>query len=101
MTPTLWPGDFLVAVARRNPRGGSLVVVEHPDRAGVEMIKRVAGVPGDRVDGRPLPPGRYWVLGDHPGRSTDSRTFGPVDRSAILGVLTLRYWPLSRFGVPG
>jgi signal peptidase I len=38
MLPTLAHGDFLVAVSMARPRRGSLVVVEHPERPGYEMV---------------------------------------------------------------
>jgi signal peptidase I len=34
-----------------------------------------------------IPPNQYFVLGDNRNHSSDSRTFGPVDREAILGKL--------------
>jgi nickel-type superoxide dismutase maturation protease len=98
MRPTLAPGDFLVALGGLRPRRGALVVVEHPERPGFEVVKRVVGLPGDRVGDRPLAPGELWVEGDHPGASTDSRAFGPVPAGAVRGVVVLRYWPLGRAG---
>ena len=74
------------------------------------VIKRVVGVPGDVVelssgavtvngtslseataaarasaDSYRLAPGMYFLLGDNPGRSADSRAFGPVPESMICG----------------
>jgi len=72
------------------------VVVEHPERPGYEMVKRVEALPGERVGDRILGPDEYWLVGDRPDASTDSRTFGPVSRNSILGVVKARYWPLSR-----
>ena len=96
MEPTLRPGDFLVAVRSGLIKRGALVVVEHPERPGFEMVKRVEGLPGEQVGDRILEPDDYWVVGDRPDSSTDSRTFGPVGRPAIRGLVRLRYWPLSR-----
>jgi signal peptidase I len=102
MAPGLRPGDWLVAVRPRRILRGDVVVLEDPRTPGFELVKRVAGVPGDRVGdgsasaGAVLGPGDYWVLGDSPSRSTDSRAFGPVPRSAIRGVVRLRYWPPGR-----
>ncbi len=101
MAPALLAGDFLVA-ARSGPiRRDVLVVVEHPDRPGYEMVKRLVGVPGDAIEGTLLGPDQFWMVGDNVDASTDSRTLGPFDRSAIRGVVRLRYWPISRFGVAG
>src|SRR5438093_1499545 len=82
MTPTLEPGDYLLAVRSRSVRRGSLVVLEHPDRPGYEMVKRVAAMPGESAAGRVLGPDEYWVTGDNPDGSTDSRTFGTISADA-------------------
>jgi signal peptidase I len=96
MSPTLEPGDWLVAVRTRSVREGGLVVVEHPSRPGYEMVKRVAAVPGDLVGDRTLGPGEYWVTGDNEDASTDSRSLGPIGRDRIRGRVVLRYWPVER-----
>jgi nickel-type superoxide dismutase maturation protease len=98
MSPALEPGEYLLAVKPapgRLPRG-ALVVVEHPERPGFEMVKRLEGLPGDRIADRTLGPQEYWVLGDNPRSSTDSRSFGAIGPEAVLGVVRLRYWPLGR-----
>jgi hypothetical protein len=41
--PTLLPGDWALAVARRRYRRGDVVVVEHPGRPRYEMVKRIGG----------------------------------------------------------
>ncbi len=89
MRPTLEPGEYLVAV-RRRPRPGDLVVVEHPARPGYEMVKRAI-----RIDDE----GHWWVEGDDPAMSTDSRHFGTVRGDAIRGVVVVRYWPARRFAL--
>jgi signal peptidase I len=98
MAPGLVPGDFLVATAGSVPRRGDVVVVEHPERPGFELVKRLAAVPGDPMQGHPLGPGEHWVVGDHGEGSTDSRAFGPVPEAAIRGVVRFRYWPPGRAG---
>jgi signal peptidase I len=96
MRPTLAPGDQLLAIAGGTVRRGDVVVVRAPDRE-IEMVKRVAGVPGDRVrigdEDRMLGPDEFLVVGDDPDRSTDGRSFGPVSASAVAGVVVLRYLP--------
>ena len=95
MRPTLEPGDWLLvdpaAYERRSPQVGDLVVAPDP-RAGERwLVKRVGGL---------TPDGRLELVGDDPAASTDSRTFGPVDRAAIVGRVWARYWPprrLARF----
>ena len=96
MMPVLEPGDFLIAVRPKALHAGTLVVVEHPDRPGFEMVKRLTGIPGSVVNGRTLGPDEWWVIGDLASASTDSRSFGPVPRSAIRGEVVGRYWPLGR-----
>jgi signal peptidase I len=46
-----------------------------------------------------IPAGDIFVMGDHRQASADSRTFGPVPESSIIGRAWLRYWPLDTFGV--
>ena len=43
-------------------------------------------------------PDEYFVLGDNPTRSTDSRAFGPVSANRIIGRVWLRCWPPSAWG---
>jgi nickel-type superoxide dismutase maturation protease len=101
MAPTLQPGDFLVGTIRGPRRRGSLVVVSHPGRSGYEMVKRIAAVPAGDASNRAFDQTGYWLLGDNPGASTDSRTLGPMPEEAIRGVIWLRYWPPSRFRLFG
>jgi signal peptidase I len=97
MSPSLRPGDWALAVRRRRIRRGDVVVVEHPERPGFEMVKRVALLPDELApDGSILGLEEYWVEGDDPANSTDSREFGPVHREGIKATVRLVYWPPSR-----
>ena len=96
MLPTLVPGDFLLATRPGTLHRGDLVVLALPDHLDYEVIKRLVALPGDEARGRTLGPDEYWVLGDHPKGSTDSRQFGAIPRDAIGGVVRLTYWPPRR-----
>jgi signal peptidase I len=107
---------------------GDVIVFRYPRDPEKSYIKRVIAVPGDRlridhgrvfVNGRllrepyvppeyrdnrslaemTLPPGDYYVMGDHRSISSDSRDFGPVDRSFIYGKAVFVYWPARDVGV--
>ncbi len=88
-----------------------------------EYIKRVVALPGERVEGHDgkvlvdglelvepyLPPGTVtsqfaavivpprtvFVLGDNRANSADSRIFGPIPRSTVVGRAIVRVWPLT------
>jgi signal peptidase I len=106
---------------------GDMVVFWFPLEPTKSYIKRVIGLPGDTVyidagqvyvNGRLLaesyvpddyrdrvsweahhiPPGEYFVLGDHRSSSSDSRTWGLVKRDAIYGKAVFVYWPLKNIG---
>jgi signal peptidase I len=97
MAPTLRPGDWALAVEPGRLRRGDVVVVEHPGRPGLEMVKRIAGVPGEVArNGENLGEDEWWVLGDAPADSTDSRHFGAVRKVHVKAVVRLIYWPPSR-----
>lgn len=95
MAPTLRPGDQLLCVRRRGIRRNDVVVVS-PGMPAFEMVKRVSALPGDPVGERTLGDDEYLVEGDDPTRSTDGRSFGPVRRADIAGVVLLRYLPDPR-----
>jgi signal peptidase I len=97
MSPTLVPGDWALAVKPRRLRRWDIVVVEHPRRPGLEVVKRIVGLPGELApDGSTLAGDEWWVEGDSPSESTDSRRFGPVRTHHVKATIRLVYWPASR-----
>ncbi len=60
---------------------------------------QVPAGPGGEVNGRWWNgPDEFFLLGDNPARSTDSRAFGPVPAGRILGRAWLRVWPPNVWG---
>jgi signal peptidase I len=95
MAPALEPGDRLVVVGipwlpPPRPRPGQVVAVGDPRDPRRLLIKRVRAVRhhDDTLE----------VVGDAPEASTDSRTFGPVPRSSVVGRAVYRYAPTGRRG---
>jgi nickel-type superoxide dismutase maturation protease len=86
MSPLLQPGDEVLIDPRayryQAPRPGDVVVVRHPYRTDVRLIKRVAAI---------LEDGRCRLEGDNPAESTDSRAFGSVSAEHIVGRVTSRF----------
>lgn len=126
MEPTLCDGDRLVV--DRIARGigglehGDVVVLRNPVESGIDFVKRVVALPGDRValrGGRLLvngaeaerfehvpddcdmpelvvPADHVFVLGDNRPVSADSRDFGIVPGPLLLGTVRARVWPPAR-----
>lgn len=83
MTPTLRPGDFLIVSRSGRIRPGDVVMARRPDFSTVLLVKRVLA----------REPEGWWLEGDNPLRSDDSRLFGPVPDDCVLGRVLFRYWP--------
>lgn len=133
MMPTLQNGErlFINQFSYRFGLGhinrGDTVVFWFPGDTSKSYIKRVIGLPGDKIEiddgyvvvnGKKLqesyvpqryrddqsyglttvPPNDYFVLGDHRDASNDSRAWGFVPRSYIYGKAVFVFWPLDELG---
>ncbi len=77
MSPILPPGRIIIGWGRGRPKVGQLIVFRHD---GLEKIKRVS-----RIDNN-----EYFVEGDNTASSTDSRQFGCINFSHVMGRVI---WP--------
>jgi nickel-type superoxide dismutase maturation protease len=88
MLPDFRPGDRLLVGPPLRVRAGQVVAVVDPRDPDRLMVKRVYGAWRGQVD----------VRGDNQTASTDSRQFGRVPRSRVVGRVIYRYGPEGRVG---
>ena len=141
MLPTLQVKDRLLIekvspklnkFLHNHPNRGTIVVFLPPqiliDSGYVSnqaLIKRVIGVPGDKIEIKNghlirngtlidepwvvekinydmdqiiVPSNSLWVLGDNRNNSLDSHLWGPLTEQNLVGTATFRYWPLNNLG---
>jgi len=126
MAPVLEPGDWVIARRlSRTPERGDIVVFADPTGSGMNLVKRVIGLPGEsvavsngrvNVDGAILadrwavgvttpdgtwdvPDDHIWVLGDNRGASRlDGRSIGTTPADSARWQVVARYWPRNRLG---
>lgn len=124
MEPNLYAGDFVIVsrLAYRfdGPVRGDVIVFRFPPQPNqTPYIKRVIGLPGDRVQVKQgnvfinnnylqepylnvetnqdgywqVPEDALFVMGDNRENSSDSRTWGMVPLENVIGKAEVVYWP--------
>lgn len=126
MEPTFYAGDVLVVnrLAYRfgQPKRGEVITFHYPLDTSVDYIKRVIGLPGDRVEIKEqklfinaveiqepyvvypsasegvwdVPAESLFVMGDNREVSADSRSWGFVPLQDVIGKVVAQYWPIHR-----
>jgi signal peptidase I len=130
MRPNLHNGQYLIVnklvYYLHPPERGDVVVFHYPNNRNRDFIKRVIGLPGEKVeirgehvliDGEELDEpyalhessyawgpqrmgeGEYFVLGDNRNSSSDSHNWGPLQRDDIIGKAWISYWPPRYLGL--
>ncbi len=130
MQNTLQNGQYVLvnktAYIFHAPERGDIIVFHQPNKPDRDLIKRVIGLPGDKItmdstnvwvngvelqDPYVFEPGNpntgpitvsannYFVLGDHRKVSEDSRYFGQVPKDDIVGKAVLVDWPINQWHI--
>lgn len=130
MEPNFHDGQFLLVnkleYMLNPPQRGDVIVFRFPNNPERDFIKRVIGLPHDRIEivnGRilingqalpetyPLNPGsytygpvivgadEYFVLGDNRNNSSDSHSWGMLPVKNIIGKAWVTYWPPQLIGL--
>lgn len=140
MEPNFYDHEYLIideiSYRLNAPERGDIIVFRYPRDPSQYFIKRIIGLPGERVelkDGKvfiynkespegqaikedlylspsietkdygnkvfELKDNEYFVMGDNRNNSRDSRDFGPVDKSLIVGRVWVRGWPFNRMAI--
>ena len=116
MEPAVLSGDRILAdktaYRRMAPKKSDVVIFVYPDDRSKMFIKRVEALPGDTItmpDGtkQKVPHGFIYVIGDNRENSVDSRHFGFVPLSDVVGKARQVYFSSgiegirwSRIGTP-
>jgi signal peptidase I len=127
MEPNFYNREYLVineiSYRLHEPQRGEVVIFKNPENTKVYFIKRVIGLPGEKIEikkgvvyinsqilpesylqyfsttdypARTLLADEYFLMGDNRPNSHDSRALGPINKKYIIGKVWLRGWPLTR-----
>lgn len=131
MEPTMMVGDRLfvnkVTYYFRSPHRGEIILFKSPYQDKKEFVKRLIGLPGEKVElinGTVLindklltlpginfrkdydnfgpiiiPKNHYFALGDNRANSADSRVWGFVPKEDLIGKALYVFWPLNRMQI--
>lgn len=110
----------------QSPQRGDVIIFHYPLDPSEDFIKRIIGLPGDTIHTTPtdvsvdgvvlnepfisiasnvtnatwkLGPNQFFVMGDNRDNSLDSRYWGPLDKSYIVGKVVVSYWPFNELGL--
>ena len=122
--------DIAAYTSDSQPNRSDIVVLMDPGQPGVRCVKRIVGLPNEYIrinnpfimvnekqihepyiqehsESVKVTPtqwvtakGEFFVMSDFRSDSRDSRAFGPVDRSLIIGRVLLKYWPITKWTKP-
>ncbi len=129
MAPRIGSGEVVlidtIAYRMHAPERGDIIAFHHDGPAPAVFIKRVIGLPGDRIaidrgtvivdgmtlaepyvhfsDGRSfgpvvVPARALYVLGDNRAESDDSRYWGFVPEDRVIGKAVAGIWPPAQLG---
>lgn len=129
MEPSLQSGEFVIvnklAYKLGSPKTGDVIVFHYPRDPDQEYIKRIIGLPNDRVEisngevyvneqlihepyiaASPnyqnktnVPEDSLFVLGDNRNNSSDSHNWGTVPMEFVIGKALVVYWPPEKWGL--
>jgi signal peptidase I len=92
------PGDRIRIVGGQVFVNGRALVEDYVPKEYRDAVSWPPTAPGEVPEEREVPPGDYFVLGDHRSSSSDSRSWGWVPRDNIYGKAVFIYWPLDKIG---